>query len=113
MLIIAVVVGVVLGAAWGDGFGAAAGALLAWLLVRSHRHGQQIGALQQALKLLQAHGNAAPAQVPEAADIPGPPALAIEEADLAAVAAHPAAAAEAPPPTAATESLWGTQPGPA
>ena len=111
MLIIAVVVGVVLGAAWGDAFGAAAGALLAWLLVRSHRHEQQISALQQLLKLLQSNGNAVPAQVPVAAANPGPQALAMEEADVATAAANPAASTEAPPPTEAAESLWETQPG--
>ena len=109
MLIIAVVVGVVLGAAWGDGFGAAAGALLAWLLVRSHRHGQQIGALQQALKLLQAHGNAVPIEAPAAADNPEPRAAA--GSATATATATPATPTKAPQPDAAAESLWDTQPG--
>jgi uncharacterized membrane protein len=53
MLIIAVIAGAFLGGAWGDGFGVAVGAVLGWLLVRSHRQEQQIGALQRALKALQ------------------------------------------------------------
>ena len=73
MLIIAVIAGAVLGAVWGEAFGTAAGALLAWLLVHSHRHQTQIIALQQTLKLLQAQRGGSLPTATAAAQGPGAP----------------------------------------
>ncbi len=118
MLIIAVIVGAVLGAAWGDAFGAAAGALLAWLMVRSYRQEQQLGALQQALKLLQAPHGALPAAAdslgPRPAGDASPPsadAVAATRATPAMQAPAAATASDAPRPDATDEALWNTQPG--
>ena len=134
MLIIAIVIGAVLGASWADDFsgaaaGAAAGALLAWLLVRSYRHGQQIDALQRSLKSLLAQRGLAPpeaaaaaeaalaesptsAEVP-AASLPASPALPepAPTANATATAAAVARAADTAPGQSTDETLWDTQPG--
>ena len=88
LIIIAIIVGGVLGAAWSDGFGALVGAMVAWLLVRSFRHAQEISALQQSLKVLGASRTVLPAS---------------------ATTAKPTAAANAAASPAAKESPVGWQ----
>ena len=106
MLVVAVLVGAVLGGLSAEGFGAVAGALLGWLLVRSLRQAQQIGALQQALQRAQAPAEAA---LPVAAEPPEPPApiQPIELRAAAEMAPAPALATALPPafvaPTEAAE----------
>ena len=126
MLIIAVIAGAVLGAVWGEAFGTAAGALLAWLLVHSHRHQTQIIALQQTLKLLQAQRGGSLPTATAAAQGPGAPPEsegvlpgadagvdAGAGAGAAASLAQTAVATRVVPPSsdAAGDSLWDTQPG--
>jgi uncharacterized membrane protein len=50
LTVVAVVLGAWVGGVLGEGFGALAGAVLAWLGLRVHRQGQDIAALQEALK---------------------------------------------------------------
>jgi len=69
VLVIAVIVGVVLGGAWAEGFGAVAGALLAWLLVRSHRQERDIAALRQSFAELQVEPGKSPARGVDVRDV--------------------------------------------
>jgi len=117
VVLIAVIVGAVLGAVWAEAFGAATGALLAWLLVRSYRQGQQIGALQQSLKGLRPQ----PVERPESAVVvesvpveaheppPEPPAAAPQPMQPTAAVPRPifvSQPAEEPPAWGVAAKAW-------